>query len=203
MAIRWFNKTIVCGTIAISALFYYVIILRNLKKNKEINKTDDNIVFEIKIINPHLPNIHNGKQVFGRSPLILKQRAIKTKCSQNKMHPRSIQPLRNKKLFSVKLKIEKGYNLIILNNLFFIRNYLLNKKKRKRKIERNITFKHHSRKNLICLFQNFFSYYNSVICVENIIFIRSVINATLVNTSKNLETRCRFFHDSINLFYNK
>lgn len=58
MAIWWFNKTIVCGTTAIAALFYYVIILRNRKKNKEINSKLKYIyLIKMCFINYHLRKI--------------------------------------------------------------------------------------------------------------------------------------------------
>ncbi|XP_029658770.1 uncharacterized protein LOC115232804 [Formica exsecta] len=136
MAIQWFNKTIVCGTTAVAALFYCVVILRNRKENKEIDKPGDNIAFEIKIINPHSPNIHNGKQGFVKNSanlnnetLTSKEQVIfhfKTECSQNKLQSKqnvstgSVQPLRNKKLFSMQSKTEKGCNSIILNSARFL-----------------------------------------------------------------------------------
>lgn len=55
MAIQWFNKTIVCGTTAVAALFYCVVILRNRKENKEIDsKLKCIYLIKIRFINHHL-----------------------------------------------------------------------------------------------------------------------------------------------------
>lgn len=58
MAIQWFNKTIVCGTTAVAALFYYVIVLRNCKKNNEVDsKLKCIYLIKIRFINYYLRKI--------------------------------------------------------------------------------------------------------------------------------------------------
>ncbi|CAL1680618.1 unnamed protein product [Lasius platythorax] len=122
MAFWWFNKTIACGTTAFAALFYCVIILRNRKEKKETGRIDDNTAFEIKIANPSSPNIHNGK-VFAKNslsaspnnaPLTSKVGQVTSYLSKQNTSNTPVKP-RNKKLFSIQLKIEKGCNSIVLN----------------------------------------------------------------------------------------
>ncbi|XP_029172623.1 uncharacterized protein LOC114941702 [Nylanderia fulva] len=123
----WFNKTITCSTTAFAAIFYCVIIVRNRKEKKETGRADDNnTAFEIKIANPSSPNIHNGK-VFAKNSLSASPNNVPltSKVGQVVSHlskqsaSNALVKSRNKKLFSIQLKTEKGCNSIVLNNSRF------------------------------------------------------------------------------------
>ncbi|XP_072742532.1 uncharacterized protein [Anoplolepis gracilipes] len=118
MGVWWFNKTIAFSARAFAALFYCVIILYNLKEKKETG-TDD-AAFEIKIVNPFSPNIRNTKQVFTKNSTSPNSAQLTSKVishsSKQSISNNPVKPLRNKKLFSMQLKTEKGSNSIILNS---------------------------------------------------------------------------------------